>query len=324
MILITGAAGFIGSNLVHALNQQGNTDLILVDRMGVGQKWKNLKGTIYRQFLHVDQLYDDLFEDLLDEVDLIFHLGACSSTTEMDMDYLMFNNVQFSQSLFQFATDRKIPFIYASSAATYGDGSQGYDDDHEKINGLLPLNPYGYSKQVFDQWVLQQVELNKAPPLWFGLKFFNVYGPREGHKGEMRSMAHRAYGQIKARGQVKLFKSHRDDYKDGFQLRDFIYVKDCTKALMELAAAEKGGQILNMGTGKARSFYDMMAQAFKSLDKKINIEYIDMPDSIRHQYQYFTQANMDKFNRFCPGFQFHSLEEGVDDYMKYLTSLEQN
>ncbi len=320
MILITGAAGFIGANLVRAFNDIGRNDLILVDRLGVDEKWKNLLGTTYHQYLHSEQIFDDTYEYLMDEVEMIFHMGACSSTTEMDMDYLMFNNVQYSQSLFRFATEMKIPFIYASSAATYGDGAQGYDDDPQTINHLLPLNPYGYSKQVFDQWVLQMVAQNEAPPLWFGLKFFNVYGPREDHKAEMRSIAHKAFGQIHETGEVKLFKSHRDGYEDGFQLRDFVYVKDCTSAMIELSKLKEGSCILNMGTGKARSFYDLVAQCFKSLGKEVNVNYIDMPLSIRNQYQYFTQAKMDRFHTLCPKFNFYTLEEGVDDYMKFLSS----
>lgn len=320
MILITGAAGFIGANLVRAFNEAGRTDLILVDRMGMDEKWKNLKGTTYHQFLHADQIFDETFEYILDDVEMIFHLGACSSTTEKDMDYLMFNNVQYSQSLYLFATEKKIPFIYASSAATYGDGEKGYDDNPDTINELLPLNPYGYSKQVFDQWVMQKQVINEVPPVWFGLKFFNVYGPREDHKDDMRSIAHKAYGQILENGLVKLFKSHRDGYKDGFQLRDFIYVKDCTKAMIELSKLKEGSAILNMGTGKARSFYDLVAQCFKSLNKEINIEYIDMPLSIRNQYQYFTEAKMDRFHSLVPNFKFHSLEEGVNDYIQYLKS----
>lgn len=320
MILITGAAGFIGANLVRELNSRGQKNLILVDRMGSDGKWKNLRGTQFHQFIQADQLFEGLYEELLEEVKVIYHLGACSSTTEKDMDFLMSNNVHYSQILFEFAEELNIPFIYASSAATYGDGEFGYDDNHDLVDQLLPLNPYGFSKQIFDQWVLQKAMMRQTPPIWFGVKFFNVYGPHEFHKGEMRSIALKAFEQIQTKGEVNLFKSHRDDYQDGLQLRDFVYVKDCCKALIELSKLKKGRGLVNMGTGKANSFKSMVENCFNALDKEAKINYIDMPESIRNQYQYFTEAKMDRFNRLCPKFEFSSLEEGITDYMKFLQS----
>lgn len=315
MILVTGGAGFIGSVLVKELNRAGHTNIIIVDRLKESDKWKNLKELKYSDYYHADEFLSSENDDLFSELTCIFHMGACSSTTERDMDYLMKNNVYFTQSLFEIARNQDIPFIYASSAATYGDGELGYSDQHETIPNLRALNPYGYSKQLVDEWILKQ---KYKPKHWFGLKFFNVYGPNEGHKGEMRSLVHKAYGQILETGKVKLFKSHREGFKDGQQLRDFVYVVDVVKAMIEMMNPKvmKHSGIYNLGSGKARSFLSLIEATFQAMDKTSNIEFIDMPPSIRNQYQYFTEADMNKFKAVFPNFKFHSLEEGVRDYVQ--------
>jgi ADP-L-glycero-D-manno-heptose 6-epimerase len=315
MILVTGGAGFIGSVLVKTLNLLGHTEIVIVDKLEESLKWKNLRGLKYLEYIHADDLFNGDYDDLISDSDLIFHMGACSSTTEKNMDFLMKNNVAYTQALFRFAATKNIPFIYASSAATYGAGELGYEDNEEQIGLLKPLNPYGYSKQLVDEWILRQ---ESKPDHWFGFKFFNVYGPNEYHKEDMRSLVHKAYEQISSTGMVKLFKSHRPDFKDGEQLRDFIYVKDVVKAMLQFADpsyAEASG-IYNLGTGKARSFYDLVEATFSAMGKKTNIEFIDMPVSIRDQYQYYTQAKMDKFKTVNPDFSFTSLEDGVNDYVK--------
>lgn len=314
MILVTGAAGFIGSVLAEQLNRSGFNDLILVDRLGSDERWKNIRGVKFAEFIHADDLFEPGVIEDLSEVKAIFHMGACSSTTETNVDYLMSNNVEFSKALFQWATQAQIPFIYASSAATYGNGEHGYNDSHEDINQLRPLNPYGWSKQVFDQWILKQ---EQTPPLWYGLKFFNVFGPNETHKEEMRSLVNKAFHQINENGKVKLFKSHKDGFKDGEQLRDFIYVVDVVKAMLEMWQLGDQGKsgLYNMGTGQERSFKDLVLATFKAMNKDPSIEYIDMPISIRNQYQYFTKANMAKFMELLPSFKFTSLEEAVSDYI---------
>jgi len=315
MILVTGGAGFIGSVLVKTLNLLGHNEIVIVDKLEESSKWKNLRGLKYLEYIHADELFSGDYDDLIADSDLIFHMGACSSTTEKDMDFLMKNNVAYTQALFRFAATKNIPFIYASSAATYGAGELGYDDNEEQIGSLRSLSPYGYSKQLVDEWILRQ---ESRPDHWFGLKFFNVYGPNEYHKEDMRSLVHKAYEQINTNGVVKLFKSHRTDFKDGEQLRDFIYVKDVVKAMLQLAdpSYSEASGIYNLGTGKARSFYDLVAATFSAMGKKTNIEFIDMPESFRNQYQYYTQANMNKFQSILPDFSFTSLEDGVHDYVK--------
>lgn len=315
MILITGGAGFIGSVLAKTLNHLGHNNLVIVDKLETSTKWKNLRGIKYSEYIHADELFNGDYDDTIADTDLIFHMGACSSTTEVDMDFLMKNNVAYTQALFRFAATKNIPFIYASSAATYGDGELGYSDSHDKIEKYIPLNPYGYSKQLVDEWILKE---EKKPDHWFGLKFFNVYGPNEYHKEDMRSLVHKAYGQIKSTGSVKLFKSHRSDFLDGQQLRDFIYVKDAVRVMIELADPEKCGSsgIYNLGTGKARSFLDLIEATFKAMSVPSKIEFIDMPEAIRDQYQYYTQAEMNKLQAVIPDFQFTALEEGVRDYVQ--------
>lgn len=311
MILITGGAGFIGSVLAQELNARGREDIVIVDRVGESIKWKNLRNTKFARYVHADDLFN-LSAFCLDDISFIFHMGACSDTTEMDMDYLMQNNVEYSQKLFLHAIEKDIPIVYASSAATYGAGEQGYSDEHELIPALKPLNRYGYSKQRFDEWVLK---LERWPTHWFGLKFFNVYGPNEEHKEEMRSLVHKAHEQILDSGEVKLFKSHRDEFEDGMQLRDFVYVKDAVRAMIEMMNPEKSeaSGIYNMGTGKARSFLDLVRATFKALDIPEKIEFIDMPMHLRNQYQYYTQAQMEKFHQSFDGFEFTTLEKAVAD-----------
>ena len=314
MILITGGAGFLGSLIAKELNVQGRKDIIIVDRLYDSGKWLNLRGLKYSQYIHADDLFSGDYDHVYEEISFIFHMGASSSTTEMDMDYLMVNNLEYSQNLFKLATAKKIPIVYASSAATYGDGEQGYNDEGD-ISNLIPLNPYGYSKQLFDEWVLAQVE---KPQHWFGLKFFNVYGPNEYHKKDMRSLVHKAYQQIVESGEVKLFKSHRNDYKDGEQLRDFVYGIDVARAMLEMMSpdAKKFSGIYNIGAAEARSFKDLVVATFKAMGREVNIVYIDMPESLREQYQYYTKARMDKFCRVFPDFKFRTIEEGVTDYVQ--------
>lgn len=315
MIIVTGAAGFIGSVLATELNRDGYDDLVLVDRLRDGEKWRNLRGVKFREYIHADDLFEPGVIDELGEVQAIFHMGACSSTTERNVDYLMSNNVEFSKALFQWATQAGIPFIYASSAATYGDGLNGYDDDHDSIDKLRPLNAYGWSKQVFDQWVLKQ---KNTPPKWYGVKFFNVFGPNENHKDDMRSLVSKAHEQILETGSVRLFKSHRDDYNDGEQLRDFVYVVDVVKAMLSMWQLGLDGHsgLYNMGTGQERSFKDLVTATFKAMGREPSIDYIDMPESIRDQYQYYTRASMLKFVNLIPTFKFHTLESAVADYVK--------
>jgi ADP-L-glycero-D-manno-heptose 6-epimerase len=315
MILVTGGAGFIGSVLVAELNKSGRKDILIVDRLRDSTKWLNLRKLQYSSYLHSDQLFLKENEAVFNDLEAIFHIGACSSTTEMNMDYLMENNVNYSKKLFKIATEKNIPIIYASSAATYGSGELGYEDDHSKFGKLIPLNPYGYSKKIFDDWVLTQ---EKRPDLWYGLKYFNVYGPNEYHKGSMRSIVHKAFGQIKEKGVVNLFKSHKDGFKDGEQLRDFIYVVDIAKIMVKLLEKRKSrfNGIYNMGTGKAQSFYQLVGATFKALDLETKVNFVDMPLELRDQYQYYTQATMDKFNTLMPEFKFSTLEEGVSDYVK--------
>lgn len=314
MILLTGGAGFIGSVLCKYLNSIGEDDILIVDELGSDEKWKNLRGLKFSDYLHKDELFQDENQFLLNRVSAIFHMGACSSTTERDVDFLIKNNWEYSKKLFTLASQNNIPFIYASSAATYGDGALGYEDDHSKISHLRPLNAYGYSKQLFDEWVLNQ---KRFPKFWIGLKFFNVFGPNEYHKDSMMSLVCKAFSQIEETGEVKLFKSHREEFKDGEQQRDFVYVKDVCRAMINLYQEQNvESGIYNMGTGECNTFKDFVIACFKALDKEPKIQYIDMPNSIRNQYQYFTEANMKKFNDAVPNFTFQKLDDSVRDYVQ--------
>jgi len=317
-IVVTGTAGFIGSACVQFFNEQGLNQLLLVDDFGVEAKrnnWekKQFVKVIERQSF-IEQLYDIDFT-----IDAIVHLGARTDTTEFNYAIHEELNVEYSKSLWNYATKMQIPFIYASSAATYGGGENGYDDSHAILNKLVPLNPYGVSKNEFDKWAIAQKD---TPPSWTGLKFFNVYGPNEYHKGRMASVIFHSYNQIKETGLVKLFKSHKEGFKDGEQLRDFVYVKDVvnviywmlTKMLSSYWDNSLNG-LYNLGTGKARSFYDLAANTFTAQGLEPNIEFIDMPLDIRDKYQYFTEANMSKLIAAGYDKPLSSLEEGVKDYV---------
>lgn len=317
MILVTGAAGFIGSVIVKQLNDLGLEDIIICDNFESQDKWKNLRGLKFNSFIQVQDLFDHPIWKGKSSLKAIYHMGACSDTTEMNMDFLYKNNTLFTNKLLSLAATKNIPIVYASSAATYGAGESGYSDDHEGISGLRPLNKYGYSKQLSDEWILKQ---KKKPNVWFGVKFFNVFGPHEYHKGKMSSVVYQAFNQIHDVGEVKLFKSHRPDFGDGEQLRDFVYVKDVVRAM--IALIENGKKrpeisgIYNLGTGEARTFYDLVKATFESLDLRPKIHFIDMPEELRNQYQYFTQANMKKLKKALPKFKFMKLEDAIDDYVR--------
>jgi ADP-L-glycero-D-manno-heptose 6-epimerase len=318
MILVTGAAGFIGSVIVKELNARGVFDLLLCDHFESGDKWKNLRNSKFDSFVPIEDLFNHPIWKKERAIQAIFHMGACSDTTELDMDFLYKNNTQFTNQLLALAAAKNIPIIYASSAATYGAGEQGYSDEHKSIFKLKPLNKYGYSKQLSDEWILKQ---KKKPKVWFGVKFFNVFGPNEYHKGKMSSVVYQSFNQINDVGFVKLFKSHREDYKDGEQLRDFVYVKDVVRAMIELLDAGKKkpslSGIYNLGTGEARSFHDLVKATFRAMDKEPNIQFIDMPTELRAQYQYFTQAQMGKLKLALPKFKFMRLEDAIEDYVRH-------
>jgi len=312
MIVVTGAAGFIGSCLVSRLNQEGFADVIAVDDFSHEAKENNLQGKLIAKEIHRD-VFPEWLMDNSKQVKFVFHIGARTDTTEFDVAIFDRLNLHYSQKLWNICSDAGIPFVYASSAATYGEGEFGYDDDHAQFPKLLPLNPYGWSKQQFDLWVLEQ---KKQPPFWAGLKFFNVYGPNEYHKARMASVIFHAFNQINNSGEVKLFRSHRPEYKDGWQLRDFVYVKDVVEVCMYLMKNKVPSSIYNLGTGSARSFYDLAAATFKALHKETKINFIDIPADIRDKYQYFTEANMQKLIDTGYTKAFTSLEDGVKDYVK--------
>jgi len=314
MIVVTGGAGFIGSALIAALNKRGVNDILVVDRLGCDQRWKNLVNLRFADYIDKDEFIDMVAEDVLPfSVDAVFHLGACSSTTETDVSFLMENNFEYTKQLAQWATDENIRFIYASSAATYGDGSQGFSDDEDKLETLKSLNPYGYSKQLFDLWAKRNGLLEKI----VGLKYFNVFGPNEYHKAEMRSFVLKAFEQINATGKVRLFKSHRPDYKEGEQKRDFLYVKDAVDMTLFFYDNPEISGIYNLGAGMARSWNDLAKAVFAAMGKSPNIEYIDMPDSVRNQYQYFTEADITKLRNAGYKKQITQLEDAVKDYVQY-------
>lgn len=324
-IIVTGAAGFIGSCMVQLLNERGYTNLIIVDDFGVEEKRVNWESKQFTKAIERHAFVEWLAENN-PSVAATIHLGARTDTTEFDYSIHEALNVQYSQALWNYCASQSIPFIYASSAATYGDGNEGYSDDHECIDQLKPLNPYGVSKHEFDKWALQQ---NNKPPMWTGLKFFNVYGPNEYHKSRMASVIWHSFNQIQEVGKVKLFRSHKEGYKDGEQLRDFVYVKDVVEVIFWMTismlsnqwAATKNG-IYNLGTGKARSFIDLVKSTFSGLDKEPKIEFIDMPEDIRDKYQYFTEADIHKLRKAGYSAAFRSLEEGVDDYVRHYLALQ--
>ncbi|MEJ5303305.1 MAG: ADP-glyceromanno-heptose 6-epimerase [Bacteroidales bacterium] len=311
MIVVTGAAGFIGSVLIKRLNQMGRSDLVLVDHFGNPAKEKNIEG---KSFSHKVER-EDFFqwaESHASQIEVIFHLGARTDTTEFDTAIFDRLNVAYSISIFSFCTRHQIPLLYASSAATYGNGEKGYSDDPALIPFLKPLNPYGWSKQEFDRWVMQREE---KPPHWYGFKFFNVYGPNEYHKGRMASVVFHAFNQIITTGRVKLFKSHRPEYADGMQLRDFVYVLDVVQLMLNFWQNLPESGIYNAGTGKAEPFLHLAEAVFEALSMEPSIDFIDTPADIRDKYQYFTEADMRKAcaTGLCP--QFRSLREGVKEYV---------
>ena len=312
MIVVTGGAGFIGSAFVWKLNQQGIDDIVIVDSLGNDDKWKNLVNLRFADYIHKDNFLRLICDDQVPfDVSAIVHMGACSSTTERDADYLWNNNYLYTKTLAVWALQRGIRYIYASSAATYGDGTQGFSDDHSKINELKPINMYGYSKQVFDLWALKNQVENKIA----GIKFFNVFGPNEYHKADMTSVIFKAFHQIKENGKVKLFKSYLPKYSDGGQLRDFVYIKDCIDIMWWLFNNPAANGIFNLGTGKARTWNDLIKSVFTAMGLKTNIEYIEMPESLRNQYQYFTEAKIDKLKAAGYPVAFSSLEDSVRDYV---------
>ncbi|MBP9070042.1 MAG: ADP-glyceromanno-heptose 6-epimerase [Bacteroidia bacterium] len=312
MLVVTGAAGFIGSCLVGKLNALGHADLILVDDFSKEGKLANYSSKSFSQKIDRSE-FIEWFGKNWKDIKCVFHIGARTDTTEFNVAIFNELNLNYTKSLWQICGTNKIPFIYASSAATYGLGEFGYDDDETKINGLKPLNPYGDSKNDFDKWAIQQTQ---APPNWYGLKFFNVYGPNEYHKARMASVIFHSFNQINSAGKVKLFRSHNPKYSDGGQLRDFVYVKDVVDVLVFLFEKSPKNGIYNLGSGKARSFSDLAKATFNALGKTPDIEFIDTPIDIRDKYQYFTEANMSKLK--AAGFkkEFTTLEEGVSDYVK--------
>lgn len=325
-IVVTGAAGFIGSCLVGFLNNEGYENLILVDDFSHPDKEANLEKKIFSKKIEREQFFDWL-RIQNPNIDFIFHIGARTDTTEFDYSVHKHLNVEYSKKVWDYCSENKVPLVYASSAATYGTGELGYKDDESIIEKLKPLNPYGVSKNEFDKWALRQAQEDSAPPAFAGLKFFNVYGPNEYHKARMASVIFHSYNQIMKNGFVKLFKSHKKEFKDGEQLRDFIYVKDVLKiCFWFLECWEKDPNtfisgIYNVGTGKARTFDSLVKATFAGLDKKPKIEYIDMPEDIRNTYQYFTEADMHKIKAAGYTQPFYSLEKGVDDYVRnYLSN----
>lgn len=311
MIVVTGAAGFIGSVLVGKLNSIGMENILMVDDFSNELKKVNWSTKKYSDKMD-RTVFLDWFKANASQVSFVFHIGARTDTTEFNKEIFDELNVNYTKSVWNTCTENNIPLVYASSAATYGGGEQGYADNHAAISSLHPLNPYGWSKQEFDIWALQQTN---TPPQWQGLKFFNVYGPNEYHKARMASVIFHAFHQINNTGKVKLFRSHRPDFKDGWQLRDFIYVKDLVNVCVFLMQHKVQSGIYNLGTGQARSFYDLADSTFKAMDKQTEIEYVDIPADIRDKYQYFTEADMSKLIAQGYTTPFTSLEEGVRDYV---------
>jgi ADP-L-glycero-D-manno-heptose 6-epimerase len=317
VIIVTGAAGFIGSCLVGRLNEAGFTDLLVVDDFSFPEKNKNLIGKQFSQQIERILLFDWLAENK-PTIEFVFHIGARTDTTEFNKEIFNELNEDYSKKIWNYCVNNQVPLVYASSAATYGLGEFGYSDNHEIIPKLVPLNPYGDSKNNFDKWVLNQPQ---SPPFWAGLKFFNVYGPNEYHKGRMASVIFHTFNQIQEKGSMTLFRSHNPNFKDGEQLRDFIYVKDLINVCLFLKEQSPKSGIYNLGSGKARTFLDLASNTFKALDLEPKISFRDTPEDIRDKYQYFTQADMTKLIEAGYAKSFHTLEEGVSDYVtNYLSS----
>ena len=317
MIILTGGAGFIGTNMLTALNEMGEKDILIVDNIGPTEKWKNLVDKKCREYVHKGQLWSWLENHQEVEVSFVIHLGACTNTMETDFDYLYTNNVVYSQKIWQFCTEREIPLIYASSAATYGDGSMGFSDDEKIIKDLKPINQYGYSKHLFDLWVLRQRE---SPHKWYGLKYFNVYGPWEAHKRNMASTAYQKILEAMDNSTIKLFKSYNEEYGHGEQRRDFIFVKDVVDLMIFIIRNDVKSGIYNCGTGTNMSFNSLAKYIFKFLRKPKKIEYYDMPCELRSSYQYSTRSDMSKV--LSTGYDYTpiELEEGLEYYIDFIIS----
>jgi ADP-L-glycero-D-manno-heptose 6-epimerase len=314
-VLVTGGAGFIGSALVWALNRRGCDNIVVCDILGTNEKWRNLASLRFADYVEAADLLPRLQNGALGKFDLVLHLGACSATTEKDATYLIKNNYEFTRDLAVWTLAQKSRFVYASSAATYGDGTQGMEDNEAALDTLRPLNMYGYSKHLFDLHAKRAGFLNKV----CGLKYFNVFGPNEDHKGDMRSLVHKSFAQVQGKGVIQLFKSHRKEYKDGEQKRDFLYVKDCVAMTLHLAATPKANGLFNIGSGGARTWLDLANAVFVALKKKPVIKFIEMPEAIRDKYQYFTQANLLRLRGAGYAAPVTSLENAVFDYVrKYL------
>lgn len=320
MIIVTGGAGFIGSNIVAGLEAAGYTDIVVCDVLGSDDKWRNLAKRELRDIVHPMELFDYLMQHK-GRIETIIHMGAISSTTETDADLVIETNFALSRRIWRWCADYDVRLIYASSAATYGDGSQGFGDesDPDSLAKMRPLNAYGWSKHVFDRRNARLIANNDiagTPPQWAGLKFFNVYGPNEYHKGNQMSVICTLYPQISNGAAARLFKSYHPDYKDGGQLRDFIYVKDCVDVVMWLLDNREVNGLFNLGTGQARSFEDLAKAGFAAIDRPPKINYIDMPETLKAKYQYYTQAEMDKLRKAGYDKPFTPLEEGVKDYIQ--------
>ncbi|MGL5122897.1 MAG: ADP-glyceromanno-heptose 6-epimerase [Fusobacteriaceae bacterium] len=326
MIIVTGAAGFIGSTFIWKLNTMGIKDIIAVDKMRNGEKWLNLRKREYSDWVDKDELFSWLAcNENAKKITGVVHVGACSATTETDGDFLMNNNYDYTKKLWNFCAENNINFVYASSAATYGLGELGYNDEmtEEEFQKLMPLNKYGYSKKYFDDWAFKQ---EKKPKQWQGIKYFNVYGPQEYHKERMASMVFHTYNQFNESGKVKLFKSHKKEYKDGEQLRDFIYIKDVLDVMYYFLMEKVESGVYNLGTGKARSFYDLSLTTMRAIKSDVKgedvIEFIPMPEDLRGRYQYFTEASMNKLKKSGYKKEFYTLEEGIKDYVENYLSKE--
>ncbi len=313
MIIVTGGAGFIGSAIVWRLNQLGKNDIIIVDELGKDEKWKNLVSLDYIDFQNKWDFIDKIEKNAINyKIEAIIHMGANSSTTEKDADHLISNNYEYTKKLASYAVKNSIRFIYASSAATYGDGALGFNDNNDEGLKLKPLNMYGYSKNLFDIRAYKKGVLDKI----VGIKYFNVFGPNEGHKGDMRSVVHKAFEQIRDHGYVKLFKSANPEYKDGEQMRDFVYVKDAVEMTLFFLGHPNINGLFNVGSGQARSWNDLVTALFVALDKPVNIQYIDMPGHLKEKYQYFTQADMTKIRNAGYNKRQFTLEEAIADYVR--------
>ena len=314
MILITGAAGLIGSAVARELNRRGRRDLLLVDHLGTSDKWMNLRTLQYAHYIEKEALLAALQtgSQSLFGINLIFHLGACSSTTEKDASYLVQNNYQYSIRLAEFAQYKGIRMVYASSAATYGDGENGFDDSISRLDSLCPLNMYGYSKHMFDLWLRARA----FDPHFVGLKYFNVFGPNEYHKGDMMSLVLKAYRQIKQEGRIRLFKSYRPDYRDGEQMRDFFYVEDAAKLTVAFGLDSQATGLFNAGSGQANTWVSLAECIFAAMDQTPQIEFIEMPDHLKDKYQYYTCAPMDQVRQKGIVAQCAPLAESVKDYVQ--------